>query len=317
MIIANPIYDTVFKRLMENERAARFFIGTLLNEEITSVKMLPQELTRYDDSYGMTVFRLDFVATIRTGSGASQKILIEVQKAKHETDLVRFRSYLGEQYKREDEIDGIKQALPITTIYVLGFKLPEIPTACVKVGREYQDLVNNVPLTARSPFIERLTHDSYVVQVGRITGRYQTRLDKLLSIFEQSCFIDDKETIKQYNYEPDDAEVKVLTDLLHHMGADPANRKDLDDEIEARRTLDEMFGKQRALIAAREREIAEKNKTLAEQDKALTEKDKTLAEQDKALTEKNKTLAEQDKALTEKDKEIAALKALLKSHNTN
>ena len=129
MIIANPIYDTVFKRLMENERAARFFIGTLLNEEITSVKMLPQELTRYDDSYGMTVFRLDFVATIRTGSGASQKILIEVQKAKHETDLVRFRSYLGEQYKREDEIDGIKQALPITTIYVLGFKLPSISSS--------------------------------------------------------------------------------------------------------------------------------------------------------------------------------------------
>ncbi len=27
MVIANPIYDVVFKRLMENERVAKFFIG--------------------------------------------------------------------------------------------------------------------------------------------------------------------------------------------------------------------------------------------------------------------------------------------------
>lgn len=30
MVIANPIYDVVFKRMMENERVAKFFIGTLL-----------------------------------------------------------------------------------------------------------------------------------------------------------------------------------------------------------------------------------------------------------------------------------------------
>lgn len=29
MIIANPIYDVVFKRLMENQRVATFFIVTL------------------------------------------------------------------------------------------------------------------------------------------------------------------------------------------------------------------------------------------------------------------------------------------------
>jgi hypothetical protein len=32
MIIANPIYDVVFKRLMENEWMAKFFIGTLLDQ---------------------------------------------------------------------------------------------------------------------------------------------------------------------------------------------------------------------------------------------------------------------------------------------
>ena len=37
MIIANPIYDVVFKFLMEDERIAKFFIGTLLNEVVEDV----------------------------------------------------------------------------------------------------------------------------------------------------------------------------------------------------------------------------------------------------------------------------------------
>jgi hypothetical protein len=45
MLIANPIYDVVFKRLMENEKVAKFFIGTLLGEPIESIEVKPQEFT--------------------------------------------------------------------------------------------------------------------------------------------------------------------------------------------------------------------------------------------------------------------------------
>ena len=306
MIIANPIYDTVFKRLMENQRAARFFIGTLLNTEVTSVQMLPQEFTRYNEAEKLTVFRLDFMATVRTEGGEHQKILIEVQKAKEETDLMRFRGYLGEQYKKEDEVDGVKMALPITTIYILGFPLPEIPTACMKVGREYKDLVNNAPLDARSPFVEKLTHDSYIVQAGRITGRYQTPLDKLLSIFEQADFTGANDAVKRYKHKPDDADVQAITELLHHVGTDPDERKELDDEIEYRRTINEWFGKQFATIAQKDQAIAEQRKTISEKDKALSEQSKTISEKDKTISEKDKTISE-------KDAKIAELERLLKA----
>ncbi len=43
MVIANPIYDIVFKRLMENDRVAKFFMGTLLEENIEAVEVKPQE----------------------------------------------------------------------------------------------------------------------------------------------------------------------------------------------------------------------------------------------------------------------------------
>jgi hypothetical protein len=306
MLIANPIYDTVFKRLMENERAARFFIGTLLNQHVTSVKMMPQEFTHVSEADKLTVFRLDFMATIKTADGRKQKVLIEMQKAKKEIDLMRFRGYLGEQYKKAEKEGGTETVLPITTIYILGFKLPEIPTACIRVGRTYHDLINDVPLTKKSPFVEKLTHDSYVVQVGKITKRYQTRLDKLLSLFEQVNFIDDTEAVKQYEHKPDDADVKVITDILHHAGTDPEARKELDREIEARRTIEDYFGEQYAIIA-------KQNEQLKKQEAALAKKDVTLAKQKDALarerTEKKAALAKKEAALAEKEAAFARERA--------
>jgi hypothetical protein len=295
MIIANPIYDVVFKRLMENDRVAKFFIGTLLDETIESVEAQPQELTYHKDELrGFALFRLDFVAVIKTADGKRKKILVEIQKAQKKIDLMRFRNYLAEQYKKEDIVDGEQTLLPITTIYILGFTLPDIETACIKVERNYKDLINKTIITKKSSFIESLTHDSYVVQTGRITDRYQTRLDKLLSIFEQAHFIDDKRVVKQYKHEPDEEEVKLITDILHHSGTEPEERKLIELEQEALRTFN-------AMIAEEERKFLKK---MEENAKAMEEKDKALEENAKAIEEK-------DKALGEKDKEIEDLKRRL------
>ncbi|MDR1681027.1 MAG: hypothetical protein LBS12_04495 [Prevotellaceae bacterium] len=46
-IIANPIYDTAFKRLMENRRIASFFLGMILELPIADLSVLPREFTYY------------------------------------------------------------------------------------------------------------------------------------------------------------------------------------------------------------------------------------------------------------------------------
>ena len=283
MVIANPIYDVVFKRMMENERVARFFIGTLLDETIENVEVKPQEFTYTDELAGLAVFRLDFIATIKTASGESKKVLIEIQKAKNQIDLMRFRNYLGEQYKKEDKINDEKVILPITTIYILGFKLTEIDTACIKVQRNYKDLINNKIINTKSDFVEKLTHDSFIVQVDRITDRYQTKLDKLLSVFEQTNFIDSNKITKQYKHNTDIEEVKIITDILHHTGTDPDEKKKIEVEQEAWRTVNAMF-------EDKERELL---KALSEKDKAISEKDKALSEKDVALSK----MAEEMQAL--------------------
>jgi hypothetical protein len=276
MVIANPIYDVVFKKMMENERVAKFFIGTLLEKTIESVEVKPQEFTYTDELAGLAVFRLDFIATIKTSEGELKKVLIEIQKAKNQIDLMRFRNYLAEQYKKEDAINEEKVILPITTIYILGFKLPEIETPCIKVELNYKDLINKTTLDIKSDFIEKLTHDSFVVQVDRITNSYSSKLDKLLSVFEQKNFVDDKKIIKEFNHITDLEEIKILTGILHYSGTNPEEKKKIEIEQEAWRTVNAMF----------ENEKKEFIKALNEKDQALNEKDQIIAELMRKLDEK-------------------------------
>ncbi|TAE35009.1 MAG: hypothetical protein EAY66_10225, partial [Sphingobacteriales bacterium] len=288
MVIANPIYDVVFKKMMENEKVAKFFIGTLLEQSIETIEVKPQEYTyegefdftnpkdvekyeaRIRERHSIWVYRLDFIATIKTENGEYKKVLIEIQKAKNQIDLMRFRNYLAEQYKKEDIVNNEKVILPITTIYILGFKLPEINTPCLKVERNYKDLSNKTTLLTKSDFVEKLTHDSYIVQVERIDNKYQTKLDKLLSIFEQSNFVDDKKIIKEFNHKVDIEEMKIATDILHHSGTNPVEKKKIEDEQEAIRTINALFEDEKKKYL---KELTEKDIALGKKDIALGKKD--------------------------------------------
>lgn len=283
MVIANPIYDVVFKRMMENDKVAKFFIGTLLEQTIENVEVKPQEFTYTNELAGLAVFRLDFIATIKTDTGELKKVLIEIQKAKNQIDLMRFRNYLAEQYKKEDTLHDEKVILPITTIYILGFTLPEINTPCLKVERNYKDLTNKTVLTTKSDFVEKLTHDSFVVQVDRITDRYQTRLDKLLSVFEQRNFVDDRKIIKEFNHETDLEELKIMTDILHHSGTNTEEKRKIETEQEAWRSVNAMFEEKERKY---QKELEENRKALSEKDQALSEKDRLIAELLRKLDEK-------------------------------
>jgi hypothetical protein len=297
MVIANPIYDVVFKRMMENERVAKFFIGTLLGQTIEAVEIKPQEFTYTDELAGLAVFRLDFIATIKIETGEYKKVLIEIQKARNQIDLMRFRNYLAEQYKKEDVVNNEKTILPITTIYILGFKLPEIETACIKVERNYKDLVNQKIINQKSDFVEKLTHDSYIVQVDRITNNYSTKLDKLLSIFEQQHFIDDTKITKEFRHELDTEDIKLTTDILHFAGTNPEERKRIEVEQEAWRTVNAMFeDKEKELMAV----INENKKALTEKDKVIDQKDKVIDQKDKVIDQKDKVIEELMKKLNEK-----------------
>ena len=90
MRIANPIYDVVFKYMMEDLKVAKAFISAIIGEEVVELDFCPQELVvRYkEDSH--TVIRMDFMARVKVSDGEYKAIIIEMQKAKLATDIARF-----------------------------------------------------------------------------------------------------------------------------------------------------------------------------------------------------------------------------------
>lgn len=205
---------------------------------------------------------------------------------------MRFRKYLAEQYKKEDTINNEKVILPITTIYILGFKLPEIESACIKVERNYRDLIDSKMIDTRSDFVEKLTHDSFVVQVERITDRYQTKLDKLLSVFEQKNFTDETQITKQYTHKSDIEELNIMTDILHYSGTEPAEKSKIEAEQEAWRTVNAIFEDKEKLLQKALVTLNEKEKDLKQKDEALLEKERVNAELLKQLDELKRKLNE-------------------------
>ena len=239
MIIANPIYDVVFKYLMEDLEIAKGIISRILQEEVETLQFDAQERVLPKDYSVISLYRLDFVAQIRTADGNHKKILIEVQKAKLSSDISRFRNYLGKQYMRKDHVtdqDGTtrKDSLPIVTIYFLGLKLSDTLPVTVKVKREYLDALTGEKLVERSDFIESLTHDSYVIQIPKLHASMQSELERVLSVFAQDHFIDEKGHQIEYGQDPEKDELLLrIIRRLHHSLAeeDVRERMDLEDEL--------------------------------------------------------------------------------------
>ena len=297
MIIANPIYDTVFKRLMENKRIAHFFVETIIGEKVEDIAIVPQEYTYHakvkkkkgknkaenenikEEWEVLSLIRFDFIATIRNANGEYQKVLIEIQKSNKPTNLIRFRTYLGEQYKRMDMVEiasgKIEKALPIISIYLLGFKLPKIKAPAIKVGRTYTDIIGKTVIKQKSELIEALTHDGYFVQIPHIQGKPRTSLEKLLSLFEQKYFIDGKNTVKEYEYPIDDENLKIIVEILSHVAADPKTRREMEEAWWADQDEKE--------YERMEKELQEKEKTIEENKKTIVEKEKRIAELEKQL----------------------------------
>ncbi len=292
--IANPIYDVVFKYLMSDNKIAKLLISDLLGVEILNLELRPQEFTTDKENRTLTVYRIDFKTEIVLKSGEKLVVLIEIQKAKFTTDLIRFRKYLGAQYAAKHntiEKDDKTVPLPIITIYFLGYGLDnnkDIPI--IRVKRQYLDNYNGDQLKGKEMFIETLTHDSIIVQIPALKKQRRNDLEKALSVFEadkvQEVSINEDDYPERYK--------PIIRQLIKAISDEQVRKTmDIEDEI-----LEDLEKKER-LISRQKKELEEKDEKLAEKDEKLAEKDEKLAEKDEKLAEKDEKLAKKDAKLIE------------------
>ena len=278
MVVANPIYDTVFKYLMEDERIARTILSALLKRDIVKVDVRPHEYSN-NKRETLSVFRIDFAATVRESDGKEQVILIELQKTWLPTETLRFRQYLGVQYENPKNIvteSKDQHALPMVAVYLLGHCVGDIEEPVIYVHHNVYDY-NEQPVTKGIPdaFVDSLTHDSIIVQIPRLHGIINNRLDEVLSIFDQNRINSENQHVLDLDdsvYAEDDIEMQRILRRLLMAASDIEMRMDMNVE-------DEYF----SIIESRDTDIMIKTRELAEKTVLLNEKDAQLEQKDAQL----------------------------------
>ena len=283
--IANPIYDSVFKYLMEDARVAKTILSALLKKEVVEVEMRKHEYTNGTRDK-ISMFRIDFGAKVRQSDGSLKLVLIELQKTWLETETLRFRRYLGTQYANPDNI--IKESnpngygIPMITVYLLGHRVGEIEEPVLYVRhKSYNYDGDEVKKGMPDPFVESLVHDSIIIQIPLLHGHVNNRLVKILSVFDQTNKCDRNRqvlNIDESMYEGN-AEMQHILHRLLAAASDSKLRQDMNVE-------DEYF----SAIESRDTAIMNRDKRIAEQNVQLQEQSAQLEEQSAQLEEQRSTI---------------------------
>jgi len=308
MKIINPLYDKAFKYLMENNKLAKKVLSVILDVEIEELTLGHQETVFPDDKRSLTLFRLDFTALIREADGSLKKVLIELQKSKYATDIQRFRNYLGANYISKNNSVSEPQFtystnLPIITIYILGYKLDDLPYMAVTVDRHVFNSVSKEKIEVKSFFIELLTHQSHIIQVLRLPEKRQTRLEQFLLLFNQAWCTENKSIIDLQDI-PE--EFSDIAKYLQGPVFDEQFRRNLLAEEE----LDTIFDEQEAkylkkIVELEDREKQERLQKLKAQKREEQERLQKLKAQ-----EREDQAKEREKHAKEREKQLAYKLAL-------
>jgi hypothetical protein len=292
--------------MMEDEKVAKSFLSAIIGEEVLELEFASREHTvrrssekkdgqleekekQEDSGLCLTVCRYDFSARIAIPGGGFKTVLIELQKAKLTSDIMRFRRYLGRNYQDADNTYGeenSRKARQIYCIFLLGYDICIPGRTVIQVDYTAKDVTTDEELgAAANEFIQSLHHRSWIVQIEQLRQRRRNDLEKLLSIFDQENRTKNHH-ILNVNEKDFPERYRAIIRRLQMAG----ESEDIQIEMEME---DDILA-----------ELQDKERIIDQQGKALEERDRTIEEQEK-------TLEEQGKALEEKDKAIEALKKQL------
>jgi predicted transposase/invertase (TIGR01784 family) len=299
MIIANPIYDAVFKYLMQNEEAAKLLLSAIIEMTVLELEFKPQELV--SQVQYLSIYRVDFKAKVKTKEGKTLVVLIELQKVKFYTSTLRFRRYLAEQYASEDNMRG-NEGIPILTIYILGHYLEKYKNEpIVRIKRQYISQEKKELKNGLDSLIESLTHDSIFIQLPVIKKRKKSEkrseLEKVLSIFELS----NTHKVEVNEREYPEGYFSVLRILREAI---------MDHEMSIKMKMEDEILKE---LKIRESDSLVKERKLAKLETELEEKEKLLEGEKKRAEEEKKRAEEEKKRAEENLQKVIELAKMLKS----
>ena len=172
------------------------------------------------------------------------------------------------------------------SVYLLGHRVGDIEEPVLYVNHKSFDYNGSeVKKGLPDPFIDSLNHDSIIVQIPLLHGQVNNRLEKVLSVFDQTMKDHNNRqvlTIDEDLYAGDDDMMYILRRLLA-AASDSKLRQDMNVEDEYFRAIENRD----TAIMARDKIIAEKDTQIAEKDTQIAEKITQIAEKDTQIAEKD------------------------------
>ncbi|WP_308276531.1 hypothetical protein [Prevotella sp.] len=307
--VANPIYDSVFKYIMEDERIAKTMLSALLKKEVVHVTVRPHEYSNTTRDT-LSMFRIDFAATVREREGNEIKdriVLIELQKTWLNTETLRFRQYLGAQYSNKNNIREAEDkgfAYPMVAVYLLGHRVGNIKEPIVYVNHDVFDYNGNVVEDGNmEPFVESLTHNSIIVQIPLLHGNVNNRLEKVLSVFDQTLVDGDTQQVLKID-EDKFADDNDMLYVLHKLTAAAANsemRQDMNVEDEYYKAIEDRD----TAIMQRDKMLKERDCKMAQMDERLSQQSERLSQQSEQLSQQSEQLSQQSEQLSQQSEQLS------------
>ena len=313
IIIPNPIYDVVFRYLMEDTESSKIVLSTLLNENIIDIQLQPTarpdkkylenpgKITDPKTSEDVRMSHMDFTATVLLSDGTKELVMIELQRASEPDDIFRFKRYISKNFQAKQKgeviqpktqaIIEIEKPIRLIPVFILNFKIEnEVNDLLVITKHEKRGVFTNKTITKHNEFIDNLTYDVVVVQLPNLQkiteedykdDEYKKRLYTLLKIFDQKSVVNSNEhRIRLYRkFFPG-----FLDRVISRLQACDINNPDLEEQ---------MFIEDEYL-------------------KALIRRDNTISFMEQKLEEKEKTIEESKKQIEIKDRNLEIIKKFMK-----
>jgi uncharacterized protein (DUF3084 family) len=144
-------------------------------------------------------------------------------------------------------------------------------------------------LSEPDPFVDSLVHDSIIVQIPLLHGQINNRLEKVLSVFDQTNKEKDNRQLVELddtNY-ADDADMQYILHRLIMASADAQLRQDMNVE-------DEYF------------------QAIEDRDTAIMSRDKVIKEKDQQISQQNQQISQQSQQISQKDQQLNRVREKLR-----
>ena len=300
MLIANPIYDTIFKFLMDDNESAKIILSTLLNEkilELTATSTIQSYLSEEQKDWGyVKLSHLDYSAQILKSDGTKENIHIELQKADLPSDFYRFRLYITEQFKKSHSTtknENINTITPIKfiPIFILNFEIEnEVEDLVLQTNKIVKGVLKDTILQKPVSFLNDLMYDLTIVQIPNINkidvetiknDSHKFELYKLFKLFDQNAKAEKDDYKLDIKEEIPSKYTRLVKRLQHEHLNSYEIKNNLIEEDTRVQDIKNFVNKEiwyKKNIKEKEKTIEENKKTIEEKENALIKSIILLAE---------------------------------------